>query len=191
MYNSVNSNRFSTREIAFCAILAALSVILARFLGIMISESVRYSFEAVPIILSGLLFGPLAGGLVGFAADTVGTLFSGYGFNPVFCVRPILYGVIAGVLRGVLKKNISIPRVFLTIMPADILGSILWQSFALAFTYSKDGAFREYLLLKLTERTIQFSIMMVLHTLLVWALLRSKIFQRMKLWPPKDKRKEE
>ena len=60
--------------------------------------------DQIPV---GQLFGvvfnadglPVAGALVGFVADFVGCLFSGYGYNPLFCVPPILYGVCGGLLR--------------------------------------------------------------------------------------------
>ena len=64
----------ATQTMAYCALLAALSVVLARLIIPMPNASTRFSIEAVPIYISGMLFGPLAGGLVGFCADFVGTL---------------------------------------------------------------------------------------------------------------------
>ncbi|MGN0976900.1 MAG: folate family ECF transporter S component, partial [Faecousia sp.] len=88
-----NKRGMTTKTLAYCALLAALSVVLARLIIPMPNVSTRFSIEAVPIALAGMLFGPMAGGLVGFCADFVGCLFSGYGYNPLFCVPPILYGV--------------------------------------------------------------------------------------------------
>lgn len=79
-----------------CALLTAVSVVLARFLIPTPNEVTRFSLEAVPIFLAGMLFGPLPGALTGFAADFIGCLFSPYGYNPIFCVPPILYGLCAG-----------------------------------------------------------------------------------------------
>ena len=89
----------TTKTMAYCALLAALSVVLARLVIPMPAADTRFSIEAVPIFLSGMLFGPLPGALVGFAADFIGCLFSPYGYNPLFCVPPILYGLCAGILR--------------------------------------------------------------------------------------------
>ena len=83
----------NVRTLVSCALLAAVSVVLARFIIPMPNETTRFSLEAVPIFLAGMLFGPLPGALVGFVADFVGCLFSGYGYNPMFCVPPILYGL--------------------------------------------------------------------------------------------------
>ena len=67
-----NKRIMTTKTLAYCALLAALSVVLARFIIPMPNVSARFSIEAVPIFLSGMLFGPMAGGLVGFCADLVG-----------------------------------------------------------------------------------------------------------------------
>ncbi len=111
----------STRTLAFCALLAAISVVLARLIIPMPNASTRFSIEAVPIYLSGMLFGPMAGGLVGFSADLVGCLFSGYGYNPIFCVPPILYGVFGGLMRNFLGKGVNIPRLIISFLPPVLL----------------------------------------------------------------------
>ena len=80
----------NVRTLVSCALLAAVSVVLARFIVPMPNETTRFSIEAVPIFLAGMLFGPLPGALVGFAADFVGCLFSGYGYNPLFCLPPCI-----------------------------------------------------------------------------------------------------
>ena len=69
---SAPKRSMSTRALAYCALLAAISVVLARLIIPMPNASTRFSIEAVPIYLAGMLFGPMAGGLVGFSADLVG-----------------------------------------------------------------------------------------------------------------------
>ena len=174
----------ATRTMAFCALLAALSVVLARLIIPMPNASTRFSIEAVPIYISGMLFGPLAGGLVGFCADFVGTLFSGYGFNPLFCVPPILYGVCGGLFRHYLASNVTVPRLLVAWLPPVVLGSILYQSAALALVYPT-GTYLQSLILKLSARSIQFSITIVLDVLVTFLLFRAKLFDRMGIWPPK------
>lgn len=182
----------STRTLAYCALLAALSVVLARLIIPMPDESTRFSIEAVPIYMAGMLFGPLAGGLVGFAADFIGCMFSGYGFNPLFCLPPILYGVFGGIFRYYLARKISIPRLIIGFLPPIIFGSILYQSVALAYVYY-NATFMEGLLLKLSTRSIQFAITMVIDAVVIYLLFKSKIFDRLGIWPitPKPKKEEE
>ena len=173
----------TTRTLAYCAMLAALQVVLARLIIPMPAADTRFSLEQIPIVLAGLLFGPLAGAMVGFSADLVGCLFSGFGYNPLFCVPPILYGVFAGLMRRYVSDKTSFLRVLLTYVPAVILGSILWQSFTLAYVYNSQGAFLQSLILKLSTRSVQFGITGVLDAVITTVLLKSGIFQALKLWP--------
>lgn len=178
-----NKIPIATRTLAYCALLAALSIILARLIIPMPNVSTRFSIEAVPIFLAGMLFGPLAGGMVGFTADFVGCLFSAYGYNPIFCIPPILYGVFGGLFRWYLSQNVSIPRLVLSFLPPIVLGSILYQSCTLSYMYY-DGLFFEGLLFYLGTRSIQFAITMVLDVLIIYLLFKAGIFYRLGIWPP-------
>ena len=172
----------TTKTLAYCALLAALSIVLARLFGLMPEESSRYSIEAVPIFLSGMLFGPIAGAMVGFSADFVGCLFSPFGYNPIFCIPPILYGVFGGVFRYYLSKNVSLPRLAVSFLPPVVLGSVLYQSFSLAYVYY-NSTFWEGFVLKLSTRSVQFAIVLVADVLLLWLLFKANIFTRVGLWP--------
>ena len=172
----------NTKTLANCALLAALSVVLARLVVPMPNASTRFSIEAVPIFLAGMLFGPIPGALVGFTADFVGCLFSGYGYNPLFCVPPILYGICAGLFRHYLCARPSLLRITVSWLPPVIIGSVLYQSVTLAWVYGV-GVFRESLLAFLGSRSIQFAITIVLDVMIVFLLCKSRIFHRMGLWP--------
>lgn len=183
MKENKTKQAMTTQKLAYCALLAALSVVLARLIIPMPNVATRFSIEAVPIFLSGMLFGPMAGGLVGFSADFVGCLFSGYGYNPLFCLPPILYGVCAGLFRPYLMEKISLLRLTTAFLPSVLLGSILWQSFALAFVYNSKGSFQASLLFFLSTRSIQFLVTLILDVAVVYLLMRTRIFERMGLWP--------
>ena len=151
--------KWPVRAMVTCALLTAVSVVLARFLIPTPNEVTRFSLEAVPIFLAGMLFGPLPGALTGFAADFIGCLFSPYGYNPIFCVPPILYGLCAG---------------------------FLYQSFALAMIYG-GGAKAAYFLTRLAARSVQFAITGVLDVLVVWLLQRSGALRAVGLPPVQSK----
>ena len=180
--------RMTARTLAYCALLAAISVVLARLIIPMPNVTTRFSLEAVPIFMAGMLFGPVAGGLVGFTADAVGCLFYGFGYNPIFCVPPILYGVFGGVFRRWLGKGVTLPRLLASMLPPVIVGSILWQSAALAFIYNSKGTFQLSLIYFLSSRSLQFAITIVLDVLVIFLLFRAKIFDRLGVWPPKSKK---
>lgn len=175
----------TTKTLAYCALLAALSVVMARLFGMMPNEYSRFSIEAVPTFIAGVLFGPVAGGLVGFVSDLVGCMFSSYAYNPMFCIPPILYGVCGGLFRMYLAKGVTLPRLLVSFLPPVALGSILWQSFALTYVYFKDGPFMEGFLLRLGTRGIQFAVTLVLDVVIVHLLFKSKLFHGMGVWPPK------
>ncbi len=172
----------TTKTLAYCALLAALSVVLARLLIPMPNASTRFSIEAVPIFIAGMLFGPIPGALVGFTADFVGCLFSGYGYNPIFCVPPILYGLCAGLLRHYMCANPNLLRLSMGWLPPVVVGSILYQSATLAWVYG-GSVFIESFLGFLASRSIQFAITFVLDVMIVFLLCRSNIFKRMGIWP--------
>ena len=178
-----------TRNLAYCALLAALSVVLARLIIPMPNATTRFSIEAVPIYLAGMLFGPMAGGLVGFCADFVGCLFSGFGYNPLFSLPPILYGVFGGVFRYYLSKKISLPRLALAFLPPVVGGSILWQSFALSFVYNSKGSFQASMVYFLSTRSLQFAVTLVLDVLVIYLLMRTRLFERTGIWPAAKKEK--
>lgn len=182
---AASKRKMTTRTLAYCALLAALSVVLSRFIIPMPNASTRFSVEAVPIFISGMLFGPMAGGLVGFSADLVGCLFSGYGYNPLFCIPPILYGVAAGLFRRFLGKKLDLGRLFVAFLAPIILGSIFYQSAALAFVYNSKGSFATSFVYFLSTRSIQFAITMVLDVLIIFFLFRTGMFHKLGVWPPK------
>lgn len=166
---------FNTYALTVCALLTALSVILARLLTIIPSEISRFSLEAVPILLAGLLFGPVPGAAVGFTADFIGCLFSPFGYNPIFCLPPILYGLWAGLLRGYVWTKPTVWRVALAVFPAALCGSVLWQSAALALAYGGEAKLA-FFLTRLASRSIQFAVTGVIDTAAVWLLLRRNAF---------------
>lgn len=183
-----HSRSLTTQTLTYCALLAALSVVFARLIGLMPDAGSRFSIEAVPIFLAGMLFGPLPGAMVGFSADLVGCLFSAYGYNPIFCVPPILYGLFGGIFRPFLVKKVSLPRLTVAFLPPVVLGSLLYQSAALAYMYY-DGVFWDGFVLKLTTRSVQFALTLVADVLLIRLLFRTGIFQRIGLWPPRGSEK--
>ena len=184
----------ATRTLASCALLAALSVVLARLIVPMPNAFTRFSIEAVPIYLAGILFGPMAGGLVGFSADLVGCLFSGYGYNPVFCIPPILYGVFGGLFRRHFAKKASLSWLAVGFLPPIILGSILYQSTALAYFYYYDpnvsGSFQQGLVYFLSTRSIQFAVTLAVDVAIIYLLFRVRVFDRLGIWPPQTNEKD-
>ena len=186
----ISKKRFDTRVLVFCALFAALSALLARPLSIKPNETTRYSLEAFPLFLAGMFFGPIPGALVGFVADFVGCIvFSEFGYNPIYCLPPIIYGAFGGVFRDFLNKKFTFVRLLVAMMTPVILGSVLIQSGVMA--YMKYGV--ENFLLSywacLIERSIQFVILGPLQVIITFYMIKSNIFKIAGLWPLKKERK--
>ena len=120
---------------------------------------------------------------MGFAADLIGCLFSPYGYNPIFCLPPILYGLWAGLVRRYVWEKPTVWRVALAVFPAVLCGSVLWQSMALALVYGGEAKL-PFFLTRLAARSVQFAVTGCIDTVLVWLLARrnalAPVLQRMK-----------
>lgn len=179
-----SASRMGTRQVTICALLCALNVVLARLLTVMPTAIARFSIEAVPIILASYFYGPVSGMMVGFVGDTVGCLaFSSYGWDPILSVSPMLLGLFAGLLRPLaysVKKPLDIWKVLVTILPGKLLGSVYWTSQCLIWLgYSKKG-----LPVLMGARALEAGLEWILDALVVYLLLRTRVFQRMNLFPP-------
>ncbi len=172
----------NVKTIASCALLAAISVVMARLLSFSTPDGIRWSADKFPLFLAGMLFGPLMGGMTGFVADLLGSILQ-FGFNPFLCPPAVLYGVFGGLFRWFLAKKFNLFRLGIAYLFPVTIGSILYQSCALAYFYFS-GTLREGILYYLGTRTFQFSIMLVAEVFIIAMLMKVKVFTRMGLWPP-------
>ena len=85
------------------AMLMALSIVLGKFLNIPIGDSIRISFENLPLILSGILFGPVAGMITAVCADLLGCLLRGYAIIPLITVAAGVIGLLSGLMSKLVK----------------------------------------------------------------------------------------
>ncbi|MBQ7341265.1 MAG: folate family ECF transporter S component [Oscillospiraceae bacterium] len=184
--NTRNKTLMATKTIVYCAMLIALSIVMARVLSFATPDGIRWSLDKFPLFLAGMFFGPLAGALTGFAADFLGSLMQ-FGFNPLLCLPAILYGLFGGLLRRYIQKNPSIFRLAFSYLFPIVIGSILCQSCALAYFYF-DGAYLKGVLYYLSTRSVQFAIMLVVEVLIIYMLMKTNVFTRLGVWPPKLKK---
>lgn len=111
------------------AFLSALSIVLGKYLAINLGDTIRLSFENLPILFAGLYFGPVIGLSVGVVADLLGCVMVGYSINPVITLGAALIGLVSGILGKVLKPGFF--RVFLSVTLSHILGSIFVKTLGL------------------------------------------------------------
>ena len=120
---------------ACAAILAAMSIVLGKYLAFNLTPYVRISFENLPIIISGVFFGPIVGAAVGGVADILGCFMVGYTINPIVTAGAACVGLISGLIPIIFRKK-STPCIILTVSTAHILGSIVIKTAGLSWFYS-------------------------------------------------------
>ncbi len=98
----------TVKEIAFVAILVALTIIFTRFVSIFANPLTRVDPAGVAVIMiAGILFGPVSGALVGGLSDILGFLIynpTAKPWNPAIFVAQIAYGFLAGAIYWLLIR---------------------------------------------------------------------------------------
>ncbi len=154
--------------IAILAILSAASVVLGKFLQIPIGDSIRISFENLPVIFAGIVFGPLPGAAVGTVADLIGCLAVGYTINPVITLGAAMVGFVSGIMAHFLMREgkYSFWSILLAVLLAHLTGSILIKSIGLRLMYTTAWSV-------LAVRIPVYLINTVAESLLIAVLLKS------------------
>ncbi len=166
------------RALCLAALLAAMSMILGKFLQIPtpFAEFVRISFENLPVILAGIVLGPLAGAMTGVVADLVGCLAYGYSINPLITLGAAAVGLVAGFCAWLLARTPLLCRISVSAVAAHLVGSVGIKTAGIAAWYLAKYNLG-YLELTLW-RLLNYSIIAVLEIAILFALLRHRGFQK-------------
>lgn len=176
------------KVLVYSAVFAALAAVLGQLLAIRPTPATKYTLDKFVLFLSGMFFGPVIGGMVGFVSDFAGGNLFGAGWFPQLCLPSVLFGVFGGVFQKMLQKNCSIFRLALAYLFPTVLGAILCQSAMLALTYNAANFWPDFYF-KLTTRSVQFTIMLVVEVTLIYVLIQTNIFARVGLWRPVKNKK--
>lgn len=169
--------KINIKHMVMAAFLAALSIVLTRFLSVILPiaglSTIRIGFGRAPIVMSGLLFGPMLGGLTGAAADLIGVLINPMGtYHPGFTLSAIIDGVIPGLLAIWYKKRvvrgnyITIRRVFTVEFILTIVNSIILNTLWLTQLLG-----RGYMIL-LPARLANAVINLPIQTIVIYTIIR-------------------
>jgi ECF transporter S component (folate family) len=134
--------KISIQVLVSAAFLAAMSVVFGKLLAVNVTQMIRISFENLPIILAGILFGPVIGALVGGIADMVGCVLVGYTINPIITAGACCIGLIAGLVYrfpGLCKRKKI--RCFTAVLSAHLVGSMVIKSVGLYLAYDYPPVF--------------------------------------------------
>ncbi len=172
-----SKSKIDVRIMVKAGFLVAISIVMTRFVFIMLPlagiQALRISFGYVPLMLSGILFGPLVGGLTGFAADLIGFLVNPMGpYHPGFTISSTLWGVLPGLIFIVLKgkntfeKSLSFKNIVIAVAITSILVSILLDTYWLSVLYGKG------FLILLPTRVVASLISIPIHSVIIKALVK-------------------
>ena len=163
----------SLKAMTIAAMLTAVSVIIGIFCKNFLNFGnglFRITFENLPVILSGLLFGPAVGGLVGVATDLLSYLLSSQTYPPNLIVTAgaFLIGFLSGLVSRLPIKRMPL-KVTVTVLIAHFFGSVIVKSI---------GLYQFYGILVLWRIPIYFVIAFV-EIMLLCILLRRRSIQRL------------
>ena len=123
------------------AMLCAMSVVIGIFCKSFLNFDgglFRITFENLPILMSGIMFGPAVGGIVGAATDIVSYFMSGqvYPINPIVTLGAMSVGMISGFFAKYVIKKRGNARVIISSAMAHLVGSMIIKPIGLFTFYS-------------------------------------------------------
>ncbi len=164
---------FSTREFVYMSFLVALNIVLSRIASIRISvgmvEGIRIGFGGFPAILAGIMFGPIAGGIVGAMGDALGYYINPMGpYVPFVTLSAALTGVIPPlILRFFKGSKQPFWQLIIAIGIGQIITSILLTPYILQL------AFNIPFFVTLPARIVSQLINVPIYTILIGAIERT------------------
>lgn len=168
--SQINKSRIfgSTKKLVICALLAAMSIVLGKFLSIKIGVNIRISFENLSLIMSGMFFGPIVGLVTAAVADVVGcVLYGGYAINPIITLGAASIGFTAGLVSHYMFRNRKLLNVVASVSLAHIIGSMIIKTIGLYVYYGTPFKV-------LVWRVPVYLITIVAESFIIYTLVRNK-----------------
>lgn len=126
--------KFTAKRIAIDGAFVALYFILASYCSINVSMQIRISLSGLPVILCGLLFGPLDGFLVSTAGAFLEQLVSPYGLSPTSPLW-MLPAIARGVFVGFAAKSLDYKPNNIQLIAITVLSCLLVTALNTGVTY--------------------------------------------------------
>ena len=171
MSKKMRKNEALLRKIAVLSLLAAMSIVLGKFLAIPWGDILRFSLESMPIFFAAFVFGPVESVAVALVADLLGCVLRGYAINPIVTLGGVVLALVSSLAFRLLRRAPSTLRTSLSIVLGHLTGSVLVKTFGLAAFYS----------IGLWElmgwRLINYVIVALMDGAVILALLKSRIPQ--------------
>lgn len=120
----------SVSILAFSSLLCAMSVVIGIFCKTYLNFGgglFRITFENLPILLSGIFYGPIVGGLLGIATDLISYLLSPQTYPPnlIVTLGAMAVGAVSGLSARFLVKRSGYQKIIVSGILAHIVGSMI------------------------------------------------------------------
>ena len=160
--------------LTFAAMLTAMSVVIGIFCKNFLNFGgglFRVTFENLPIILSGILFGPVVGAVVGVASDLVSYLLSAQVYPPNLVVTfgAAVIGFVSGIVSRVIVKKRGYSQIIVAGISAHLLGSVIIKSVGLYQFYG----------IAVLWRVPLYFVIIFIEVLLLCLLYKNATFRRL------------
>ncbi len=156
------------KVLAVSALFAAISIILGKFLAFNVGVTLRFSFENLPIFLSGFFFGGPIGALTALVADIIGCILRGYAINPILTFASVFIGFTSGILAKLLSKLNFYIATALNVAVCHFIGSVLIKTVGLNIWYGSP------FLPLLFQRSLNYIVVAVFEYFCLVILLKNK-----------------
>lgn len=165
-----NRNVWDTRTLVFMALVVAMQIVLSKVVSIDIGFA-RITVSNAPVVLAGLWFGPVAGGICGLVADVLGCFMKGYAVNPLITLSTMCWGVIPALMLPLIAgtKSRKIAMLSLSLVFTTICGTLVLTTAGLVLMNGYD------LRAILPGRLIQWAVMTPVYCVLINALYFSPL----------------
>ena len=123
------------KALAITAMFLAVAVVLG-FYSVQVTDFIKISFSFIADEMTGMMFGPVVGGVMGGAADLIKYLVHPTGaFFPGFTISGVISGMIYGVI--LYKKPVQLKRILLANGLVMIFVNILLNTYWLTLLYGQ------------------------------------------------------
>ncbi|MCI9216045.1 MAG: folate family ECF transporter S component [Dorea sp.] len=161
------------RTLVAAAMLLAIIVVLG-FYRLQLTDYIRIGFDSVAKELTGMLFGPVIGCMVGGLSDLISYIVKPIGgFFPGFTISAMAGGTIYGII--LYKRPLSIGRIILANSVVAIVVNLLLNTYWLTLLYG--DAYLALLPARAVKQLVMLPIDIILFYITAKLLARTNIFE--------------
>ena len=160
----------STQRTVYLGLFIAITIILARCINVQIKV---FTFHGFPIILSGMIFGPVSGAIVGGLSDILGYFLNSFGkaYHPGFTLTSALTGFIPALFLIPFNKETKMPS-FWYLTLAIFTGQFITKIILMPYFYSQLAG-QNFLIIKILEGSCSQLIHVPIYAFLIYKILKT------------------